>query len=410
MSFSFFIARRYFLTSAKKNLIHRMGLIACFSVALSTMALLLVLSVFNGLEDLIQSLFRSFDPDIKIELKQGKSFVLNPEIRHQIDAIPGIAKVVDVIEDNALFCYQERQLVARLKGVTDSFVQQSPLAAFVEQGSFKLKQDNKYFALIGKGIQYALSISLANEFQDLQVFYPQRIQSSISMPHQLYSSKYIRPGAVFAVEKHFDENYVIVPLAFAAMLMGMGDKRTALEVQVANGFSVEKIQHMLKKCLPKHFQVLNSNEQHAPLMRAIRIERLFVRLTLSFILLVSSLNIFFILSMLVLDKRKDIAILYTLGAEPKAIRYIFLIVSLLIGLSGAVLGMAVAWLLSWLQETFGLISLGMQTSLIEAYPVRRQVSDFVYAALSVVVITLIATYRPAQLSAKTAIRDNIIVE
>lgn len=410
MSFPFFIARRYFLTSAKKNLIHRMGLIACFSVALSTMALLLVLSVFNGLEDLIQSLFRSFDPDIKIELKQGKAFVLNPAIRHQIDAIPGIAKVVDVIEDNALFRYQERHLVARLKGVADSFVEQSPLAAFVERGSFKLKQDNQYFALLGRGIQYALSISLANELQDLQVFYPQKIQSSIGMPHQLYSSKCIRPGAVFAVEKHFDANYVIVPLGFAAMLMGMDDKRTALEVQVADGCSVEKVQHMLKKCLPKHFQVLNSNEQHAPLMRAIRIERLFVRLTFSFILLVSSLNIFFILSMLVLNKRKDIAILYTLGAEPKAVRSIFLIVSLLIGLSGAALGIAAAWLLSWLQETFGLVSLGTQTSLIEAYPIRRQVSDFVYAALSVVVITLIATYRPAQLAAKTAVRDNILVK
>ena len=407
MSFSLFIARRYFSTSAKKNLIHRMGLIACFSVGLSTMALLLVLSVFNGLEDLIKSLFRSFDPDIKIELKQGKSFMLDPKVRHQINAIPGIAKVVDVIEDNVLFRYQERQLVAKLKGVADNFLQQSPLAAFIEQGSFKLKQDNKDFALIGMGIQYALSISLANEFQDLQVFYPKNIRGSMSMPHQLYSSKRIRPGAVFAVEKHFDENYVIVPLTFAATLMGMGDKRTALEVQVVNGFSVEKVQHALRQCLPEHFQVLNSNEQHATLMRAIRIERLFVLVTFSFILFVASLNIFFILSMLVLDKRKDMAVLYTLGAKPKAIQSIFLIEGLLIGLSGTALGMVAAWLLSWLQETLGLVSLGMQTSLIEAYPIRRQASDFIYTVLSVVVITLMATYQPAQLAAKTAIREHL---
>lgn len=384
-----------------------MRLIACLSVALSTMALLLVLSVFNGLEDLIKSLFRSFDPDIKIELKQGKNFRLDANLRHQINTIPGVAKVVEVIEDNALFCYQDRQLVAKLKGVSDNFLDQSPLETFIEQGSLRLKQGDKDLALIGMGIQYALSISLANEFEALQVFYPKNIQGSAIIPQQLYNRKSIRPGAVFAVEKHFDEHYVIAPLAFAATLLGMGDRRTALEVQVAKGYATAKVQHALRQCLPEHFQARNSYEQQASLLRAIRIERLFVFVTFSFILLVASLNTFFILSMLVLDKRKDIAVLYTLGAMPRSVQAIFLLEGLLIGLSGAAMGMVAAWVLSWVQETFGLVSLGMQTSLIDAYPIRRQLSDFVYTALSVVVITLIATYRPAQLAATTTISAHL---
>jgi len=406
MGFILLVARRYFSASAKKNLIHRMRLIACFSVALSTMALLLALSVFNGLEDLIKSLFRSFDPDIKIELKQGKSFVLEPQLRAQINTIPGIAKVVEVIEDNALCCYQGRQLVARLKGVSSNFLEQSPLEPFIEQGRLQLKQGDKNLALIGMGIQYALSINLANEFQPLQVFYPKNILGTTIVPQQLYNSRGIWPGAVFAVEKHFDENYIIVPLDFAATLLGMGEQRTALEVQVVHGYSVKKIQRALKQCLPGHFQVLDSYEQQASLLRAIHVERLFVFATFAFILLVASLNIFFILSMLVLDKRKDMAVLYTLGATPKAIEAIFLLEGLFIGLAGAALGMVAAWVLSWLQETFGLVSLGMQTSLIEAYPIKRQISDFVYTALSVVIITLIATYRPAQLAAKTVAKEH----
>lgn len=405
MNFAFFIAKRYFSTNAPKNFIHRMRLIASLSVGLSTMALLLVLSIFNGLEDLIKSLLRSFDPDIKIELKQGKTFRLDTHLRGQIDTIRGVAKVVDVIEDNALFSYQDHQIIAKIKGVSDNFLDQSPLAAFIAQGNFLLKQGSNSLALIGMGIQYALSIRLDNDFETLQVFYPRNIPENVIMPQQLYNCKTIQPGAVFAIEKYFDENYVIVPLDFAARLLGINDQRTALEVQVSKGYPVSKVQHALKACLPEYFKVLNSHEQQANLLRAIRIERISVFFTFSGILLIASLNIFFILSMLVLNKRKDIALLYTLGAMPKTIQAIFLLEGLLISLSGAALGIIAAWFLSWVQETFGLVSLGIQTGIVEAYPIKRQISDFIYTALSVVIITLIATYRPALLATKTTTKE-----
>lgn len=403
MKFPFFVAQRYCQLTTKKNLIHRIGLISFISIALSTMALLLVLSVFNGLEELIKSLFCSFDPDIKITLKKGKAFTLTPSLRQQITAVAGVSKVVEVLEDNALLRYQDRQVIIKLKGVSEAFLHQSRLEPFIKHGNFKLKQQSESLAILGSGVQYALSVSLANQFSMLQVFYPRNRAGNSLLPQQLYTCKNIKPGAVFAVEKQFDASYVIVPIDFAAALMGMGDKRTALEIQVSKRFSMRQVQQTLKRCVPDGFQVLNSHEQQATLMQSIHLERLFVFITFSFILFVASLNIFFILSMLVLDKRKDIAVLYTLGATPQDIRHIFLIEGLLIALSGAVVGMVAAWGLSWLQQTFGLVALGAETSLVEAYPIKRQASDFVYTAISVVSMTLIAAYRPAQLAAKTSI-------
>jgi len=407
MQFSFFIAQRYFQLKAKKNLIHRIGLVSFMSIGVSTMALLLVLSVFNGLEGLIGSLFRSFDPDIKITLKKGKTFALDASLRQQIETTQGVFKVVDVLEDNALLRYREHQAIIKLKGVSEEFLHQSRLEPFIRQGSFKLKQGAECFAVLGSGVQYALSVPLSNQFCTLQVFYPRNMKDGTLLPQQLYRCKNIRPGSVFAVEKQFDESYVIVPIDFAASLMGMENKGTALEIQVADGFSIDQVQQTLKLFVPDCFQVLNSNEQQATLMQAIHIERLFVFVTFSFILLVASLNIFFILSMLVLEKRKDVAVLYTLGATPGDIRGIFLIEGLLIALNGAAVGMAAAWGLSWLQQTFGLVSLGAQTSLVDAYPIKRKVSDFVYTAIGVVLMTLIAAHRPAQLAAKIKVRIHL---
>jgi len=386
-------------------LIHRIGLVSLVSIAVSTTALLLALSVFNGLEGLIKSLFCSFDPDIKITLSRGKAFTLDTSLRSKINAVPGVSKVVDVLEDKALLRYQDRQIIIKLKGVSEEFIHQSRLEPFIRQGHFKLKQGEECFAMLGSGVQYTLSIPVHNDQAHmLQVFYPTNMGANTLLTQQLYLCKSIRPGAVFAVEKQFDESYVIVPIDFAAALMGMRDKSTALEIQVAEGYVIDQVQQTLRSLLPNYFQVLNSTEQQATLMQAIHLERLFVFLTFSFILFVASLNIFFILSMLALNKRNDIAVLYTLGATSKDIRCIFLIEGLLIAVSGATIGMIAALLLSWLQQTFGLVSLGTQTSLLEAYPVKREVSDFIYTAISVVLVTFIAAYRPAQLAAQSKIK------
>ena len=403
MHCALFIAQRYFQLSTKKNLIHRIGLISFISIAISTTALLLVLSIFNGLEDLISALFRSFDPDIKITLKEGKSFTLDVALKQQIKNVQGVSNVVEVLEDKALLRYQERQAIVKLKGVSEEFLYQNRLAPFITQGNLQLRAGTEHVAILGRGVKYTLAVSLYDPLSTLHAFYPNHIASGTILPQKLYRSNHIRPGSVFAVEKQFDDNYVIVPIDFAASLMDKENQRTALEIQVAKDASINQVQQALKLLVPDYFDVLNSNEQQATLMQAIRIERLFVFLTFSFILLVASLNTFFILSMLVLEKRRDIAILHTLGASPRNIRYIFLIEGFLIAVSSVAVGMVAAYGISWLQQTFGLISLGTQTSLVEAYPIKRKTSDFVYTAIGVVLMTFIASYRPAQLAAKVKV-------
>ncbi len=373
------------------------------SIALSTMALLLVLSAFNGLEALVKSLFRSFDPDIRVELQRGKRFLLAPDLLDCIRATEGVARVVEVVEDNALLRYRDGQLVVRVKGVSDEFLRECRLAPYVVLGDLCLARDGVPFALVGSGVRYALGIYIDDPFQVLQLFYPRCALGGPVLPGQLYRRRLIRPGAVFAVERQFDERYVIVPLAFAAGLMGVGDGRTALEVQVLPGVAVGAVQRRLKLLLPPDFVVLNGDEQQAALMKAIYVERLFVFLTFSFILLIASLNTFFILSMLLLDKRRDVGVLYALGARARDVRWIFLFEGLCIALSGAALGMVAAWVLSWLQQRFGIVSLGTSTSLVEAYPIKRQVSDFVYTGLCVVVLTLVAAFRPVRLAARLGV-------
>jgi lipoprotein-releasing system permease protein len=407
MHTAFFIARHYFSIKPKGNLIHRMSLVACLSVALSTMALLIVLSVFNGLEEVVRKLFYAFDPDIKVELKQGKYFSISPELIHKIESLPEVTKVVEVIEENVLFTYHSHQLVAKIKGVSNNFIQDCPLATHIIQGKLELEKDEQSFALVGEGIQYALSIRLNNIFEELQVFYPRNNKLSALAYKNLYQTGWIKPGAIFAIEKHFDENYVIVPLNFATQLLGNTSKRTALEVQVLQGSSTVKIQKAIQGFLPQEFKVLNRDEQQMTLIRTIRIERILVFTTFAFIVIIASLNIFFILSMLVLAKRPSIAILYILGATQETIRNIFLLNGLLIGLSGALLGILLAWFLTWLQQKFGFISMGMQTSLIEAYPVKRQIGDFIYVGIGVFLTTLLASYRPALLATKINIREHL---
>ena len=404
---SFFISQRYFSIKSKKNLIYRMEIVSWLSVSLSTMALLIVLCVFNGLEGVIKKLFNAFDPEIKIELKKGKYFTIAPELLYKIEHIPGVDKVVEVLEEKILLAYDTHQVVAKLKGVSDNFIHNSPLAKHVFQGKFLLQEAEKNFALIGAGIQYALSIRLYNTFQNLQVFYPKNAKPNQIEYQKIYTTGWIKPGGIFAIEKHFDENYIIVPLRFVSSLLGNSDKRSSLEIEINPNTCVKDIQKHIKSLFSDEFQVLNRDQQQFMLMRTIHIEKLLVFITFSFIVLVASLNIFFILSMLVLNKRNDIAILYTLGATPKQIKHIFLLNGLLIGGSGAITGIVLAWVLTWLQQKFGFISMGIETSLLEAYPVERHLSDFIYVGIGVFLITLAASYRPAILATRVAIKKHL---
>ncbi|SEG25148.1 lipoprotein-releasing system permease protein [Algoriphagus boritolerans DSM 17298 = JCM 18970] len=370
-------------------------------VAVGTIALVVVMSVFNGLEDLIRSLFASFDAELKIEPAAGKSFLAPKEWLNEIEQIEGVEILTEIIEDNALFEHGGNQIVAKIKGVSDNFLDQGRFSRGYYWGDTSLGTDIRPGAILGRGVAFFLSVNLEEVNSTLKVFYPKAPRSAASIdPSQLYATAQLEPRGFFSIEQQFDDGYVLAPLNFTRDLLNYGEKRTSLEIKVKEGFAVSEVQKALKNHLGPDFLVKNADEQHAGLIRTVKLEKLFVFLTLTFILAIASFNIFFSLSMLAIEKKKDIAVLKAMGARDRMIRGIFLKQGALIALSGALIGLILGYLLVLAQDTFGLVSLGISSAIVDAYPVRIVLTDFIWISLAVISITLLASWRPAIIAAQ----------
>jgi lipoprotein-releasing system permease protein len=364
-------------------------------IAFSTAALIIVLSVFNGLEGLLRSLYTSFDPEIKIELVKGKSFEMTDELLSKIKSVNGVGIVTEVIEDYAYVRFRDADMVVTMKGVSDNFIDQHRLDNHLVDGELVLRENGMMYAIIGRGVQYALSIGIEENIFPLQVFYIKNTKSSSLDPSQLYAQRALQPGGVFSIEKNIDENFIFVPLDFANDLLNYGKKRTSLEIQTKPGSSVNEVQHEIKKTLGDSFRVLTNEEQHQDIYRLMKIEKLFTFLALSMLIVVASINIFFSLMMLALDKKKDISILAALGAHESFIQKIFLNEGALIALLGAGIGLMLGGAICWLQDTFGLVGMGMENAIMSSYPVKMKFTDFLLTASVIISITALVSFYPA---------------
>ncbi|MCX8492443.1 MAG: ABC transporter permease [Cyclobacteriaceae bacterium] len=401
MNLPLFIAKRYFFSKRKKNFINLISILSMVGVAFSTAALIIVLSVFNGLEDLLRSLNSSFDPELKIEIVKGKSFKIDDGLRKKIQEIEGVEIVTDVIEDYAYMRYRDANMVVTIKGVSDNFLDQHRLDGHVVDGKLRLVENGVNYAIIGRGIQYALSIGIENNIYPLQVFYIKSTNASTFDVSKIYMRKNIEPGSVFSIEKTYDENFVFLPLSFAQELLDYGDKRTSLEIKTRTGANIKKVQSKIKDLLGDRFSVLTNEEQHKDLYKLLKMEKLFVFISLTLLILVSSINIFFSLMMLVIDKKKDVSILSAMGANPTLIKRIFLTEGALIAFLGAIIGLLLGGMICWLQDQFGLVGMGMENALVSNYPIKLKSIDFVTTSSVVIAITFLISFYPASLAAKS---------
>ena len=408
MSLSFFIARRYLLSKRKANFINIISILSIGGIAFSTAALIIVLSIFNGLEDLLRSLNNSFDPEIKIEASEGKSFESSPELLEKIKSIDGVDVVTEVIEDYAYLRYRDANQVVIIKGVSDSFLEQNriPEENLVE-GELKLKDGPINYAIIGRGIQYSLSIATSDPLYPLQVYYIKNVNSVGLDPSRLYARQNIVPGGVFSIVQNFDENYIIVPLRFTQELFNYGNKRTSLEVKTETGVDIFAVERAIQRVLGEAFNVLNHEEQHQDLYKLLKMEKLFTFLALTLLLIIGSINIFFTLMMLALDKKKDVAILKAMGAHDRQVRNIFLAEGVLIAFSGAFIGLALGMIFYWLQQRYGIISMGMETSITQGYPIKIKALDFVATMLVITAITFLISLKPAKMASQIAATPNL---
>lgn len=370
-------------------------------MASCTAALIMVLSVFNGLEDLLRSLNQSFDPQIKIEATHGKSFEMNDALLAKIKSIEGVEIVTEVIEDYAYARYREANQVITLKGVSDNFLDQHRIDDAIVDGELKLKKGEIPYAIVGRGVQYSLSIQVGDDFHPLQLYYINDIKPGMVDPSKIYSQGSIIVGSAFSIVQNFDENYIIVPLDFAREVMKYGNKRTALEIKVSDEAKAGIVKKNIEETLGDNFTVLTLEEQHKDLYRLLKIEKLFAFSGGVLLLGIASINIFFSLMMLVLDKKKDISLLTAMGTDRSVIRKIFLLEGALIAVGGTLVGLLVGAMLCVFQSRFGFVSMGMQNSVTEGYPVKMVLSDFFYITLAMIVITVVVSYRPAQVATRT---------
>ncbi|GAA4357693.1 FtsX-like permease family protein [Hymenobacter saemangeumensis] len=409
MNVPLLIAKRYFRSKNKRNIITIISNISMIGVAVGTMALIIVLSVFNGLEDLVRTLYSKSDPNLVISAVKGKAFPVNPTFLQQLEQTPGVALLTEVIEDNALLQYHDRQMVVKMRGLSDNYFGQSGIDSSIREGDHRLRRDSVEYALVGAGVRHELSITVDNRFSPLRLLYPRNTgRKTLSMnPDKAFNEQTLMAGGVFLIEQHMDDSYIFVPLSFARRLLDYGDRRTALYVKVGESFDVEQVKRQLREQLGPDFKVLDSDEQHVSLLRAIKVEKLFVFITFAFILLIASLNIFFSLSMLVIDKKKDIAVLIAMGANERTVRRTFLLVGAIVALVGAAAGLVLGVSICWIQQRFGIVSMGMATSVVDSYPVKMQLSDIVLTCVAIIFITLAVSIRPALNASKLEVRENL---
>ena len=360
MKLPLFIAGRYLFSKRKKNFINIISIISVLVVAIITAALIVVLSVFNGLEELLRSLNNSFDPPLKVEAVVGKSFEVTDELRDAIQSIEGVELVTEVVEDFAYVRYRDANQLVTLKGVSENFVHQGRIDENIVVGDVALYRDGVPLAIVGMGIRNTLSIDIGETLHAMHVYYIRNTGSATIDPSRLYTQKRIYPGAVFSIIQNLDDNYVIVPLDFAVDLLDYGNRRTSLEIKVTNESITNRVQAQLQQLLGDGFRVLNREQQHKDLYKLLRMEKLFAFLALALLLCIGSINIFFTLMMLALDKKRDVSILAAMGAQLKTIRNVFLLEGGLIAIMGTILGLAIGGALCIIQRNYGLVSMGME--------------------------------------------------
>lgn len=398
MDLSLFIARRYLLAKKSQNVINIISAISVVGVATGTMALIVILSVFNGFDSLIKSLFSVFDPELRISLVEGKTFLVEGDSR--FDAVkrhPGVLYFTEVLEENTLVMYGDRQHIATMKGVGKNYVEYSGLDRMLVDGELKLTDEyNNEFAVIGRGMANVLGVGLSF-LTPLEVYIPRRSVRPGMIAEQAFNRELIFPSGVFSVEQEFDMSYLIVPLTFARDLLEYRNEVTSIEIGLHNDFRESVVRAELQELLGDEFQVLNRYQQHEWLYKVMETEKWAIFLILSFILLVASFNIIGSLTMLMIEKKKDIAVLKSMGADEILIRKIFLFEGWMISAVGAAGGLLLGFLIGFVQMEFGIVKLyGAGTFIIDAYPVELQMADFIYVFLTVIAIGFFAALVPVR--------------
>ncbi len=393
------IAFRYLISKKKASFISIISWLAMGGIAFGTAAIIIVLSVFNGLEDLNKSLFKTFDADLVILPTKGKTFPINNVNLKALGEIPNLVSVGRVIQENALIKYGDQQCVATIKGVENSFLKNQAFKKSIVEGEFSLGDDSTFKAIIGIGIQQSLSISTDNFYTPLEFWFPNKEANLNLATEHSFNKSLAYPIGVFSIEQAYN-NYAIVPLQLTKVLFGKENDVSFLEIYLSNQADLLNTKAKIQEFCGPNLKILTRDEQHIGLLKAIRFEKFFVFMALIFITGIAAMNIFFSLSMLVIEKTDDIKTMRAIGFDSNKIENIFKIEGALISLIGSFSGISIGLLICYLQLKYGFLKMGMVSALVDAYPVRIEIKDVIYTGIALILITLVISQFPSKKASK----------
>jgi lipoprotein-releasing system permease protein len=407
MKFSLYIAKRYLFAKKSRNAINVISAISVAGVTVGTLALITILSVFNGLEEMVRGIFNTSDPELRITAAEGKVFVPDSTALLRLSAVNGIEVWAETLEENALLRYEDQQYIATVKGVGPDYIKVTNLDTAMWDGEFILMAENgRPYAVAGLGVANYLGMRL-NFVAPLAIYIPDRNAPLTLNPDNAFTRRYIFLSGIFAVEQEFDSKYVFMPLDFVRELLNYTVESSSIEVKLVPGADLKKTQRAVREIMGKKFIVQNRYEQQEIFYKVMKAERLAIFVILTFILIIASFNIIGSLTMLIIEKERDISILRSLGANNSLIRRIFIYEGWMISFIGTCLGLAAGFLLCAAQQQFGLVKLAGDSLLVDSYPVKMMLPDFIIVAATVMAIGYWAAWYPVRYMSKKYLTDNI---
>jgi len=406
LNFPFYIARRYVFAKKSHNAINIIAGISILGITMGTLAFIVVLSVFNGFDAVVKSMFNSFYADFEVKPLEGKTLKLTDEILNQIRTVKGVAGVAEIVEENALILYGSRQMVATVRGVSDNYHRVTGMDTTIWDGAYQLWDREQPTAVVGRGIKYTLNMD-PDFFDALRIMVPRRSDKMVLDPNRALNTKLIRPVGFFESQPEIELKYVIVPLKFARELFDYPTELTALEIHSLPTVSTHLLQKELQAVVGTQMVVKNRMQQNELLYKTMKSEKWAIFFILVFILLVASFNVVGTLSMLIIEKKKDIETLRHLGATLSTLKRTFLFEGLLISFIGALAGLAIGSAICFIQQEYGIVKLqGAESFVIDSYPVRIQLRDILLVLLSVSLIGYLASWYPIRFITRKYLRVN----
>ncbi len=399
MNISLFIARRYLFARRGANAINIITGISVLGVAIGTAALVLVLSVFNGFEDLLSGLFGHFNPELKVIPLKGKTFQADSLLLTKVRALPGVLYASESLEEISFFEYEGSQNFGVLKGVDSLFAKVNGIDSTIQEGEYRLRGSERNYAVAGAGMRNKLGINVNNPLATLTIYMPEQKSGLLDQP---FKTRNVYPAGTFAIQQDFDNQYILTNLGFMRELLEAPPGTiSSLEIKSRPGASLSSLKSEVKALMGDGFVVKDEYEQNEAFFKVMQLEKWMGFAITSLMLILMAFNTIGALWMIVLDKQKDISMLKSMGATDRLVRNIFLMEGILLTVLGMSIGLLLALALYLIQKTYGVITIP-QGFLVDSYPISMRVSDFIPVVLTVISIGLLASLAPARRAMQVA--------